>query len=253
MYNVIKLEYKQGKRFASVRGEARTVKGLCRQPDRVESRTFIPRDNLNPFPLLYFFDFWVNIMSERPTLCKELDSKTLKSYYYLKEELVCFCRENNLSVSGSKTELTERIALFLDTGTVSASVQRKRVKSDIGTITEATEIEDNIVCSEKHRAFFKEKIGKSFSFNVVFQKWLKANSGKTYGDAINAYYRIMEEKKKSKTTIDKQFEYNNYIRDFFSDNKGRTLEDAIICWKYKKSLKGHNRYERTDLIALNKG
>ncbi|MDD7668276.1 MAG: DUF6434 domain-containing protein, partial [Agathobacter sp.] len=41
-----------------------------------------------------------------------------------------------------------------------------------------------------------EKIGKSFSFNVLFQKWLKGNAGKTYGDAINAYYQILEEKKK---------------------------------------------------------
>ena len=60
----------------------------------------------------------------------------------------------------------------------------------------------------------------------------------------------MEEKKNSKTTIDKQFEYNTYIRDFFSDNKGRTLEEAIICWKYKKSLPGHNGYEKADLKVL---
>ena len=61
---------------------------------------------------------------------------------------------------------------------------------------------------------------------------------------------ILEEKKKGKTQIDRQFEYNTYIRDFFEDNKGKTLDQAIICWKYKKSLKGHNRYERADLIAL---
>ena len=113
-------------------------------------------------------------------------------------------------------------------------------------------IEPNIVCSEKHRAFFKEKIGKTFSFNVAFQKWLKSNAGKTYADAIQAYYAILEEKKKSKTVIDKQFEYNTYIRDFFADNNGMSLENAIKCWKYKKSLKGHNRYEKSDLIALEK-
>lgn len=84
----------------------------------------------------------------------------------------------------------------------------------------------------------------------MFQKWLKSNAGKTYGDAINAYYQILEEKKKGKTTIDKQFEYNTYIRDFFEDNQGRDLEEAIICWKYKKSLQGHNRYEKSDLVAL---
>lgn len=54
-----------------------------------------------------------------------------------------------------------------------------------------------------------EKIGKSFSLNVLFQKWLKANSGKIYKEAIEAYYQILEEK--------------------------------------KKGLKGHNRYEKFDL------
>lgn len=40
------------------------------------------------------------------------------------------------------------------------------------------------------------------------------------------------------------------FRDFFADNKGKSLEEAIKCWKYKKQLQGHNRYEKTDLEAL---
>ena len=79
-----------------------------------------------------------------------------------------------------------------------------------------------------HRKFYENEIGKTFKFNVLFQKWLKNN----------------------KTTIDKQFEYNTYIRDFFNDNKDKSLEDAIKCWKYKKSLKGHNKYEKEDLNIL---
>ena len=127
---------------------------------------------------------------------------------------------------------------------------RKKNGVTIATLTEDTVIEPNIVCSEKHRAFFNEKIGKSFSFNVPFQKWLKANAGKTYGDAIQAYYRILEEKKQRKTEIGRQFEYNTYIRDFFADNPGKSLHDAIVCWNYKKSLPGHHRYEQSDLHAL---
>lgn len=117
-------------------------------------------------------------------------------------------------------------------------------------ITLNTIIEENLVCSEKHRAFYKKQIGNSFSFNVTFQKWLKNNSGKTYQDSIVAYYQILEDKKKNKTTIDKQFEYNTYIRDFFNDNKDKSLDQAIKCWKYKKSLKGHNKYEKEDLEIL---
>ena len=189
-------------------------------------------------------------MSERPELNKDLDAETFREFYYLKEELIDFCRKNNLSVSGSKIELTERINYFLETGKVLKTSEKRKVTANIDAITEDTKIEENIICSEKHRAFFKEKIGKTFSFNVLFQKWLKNNPGKTYGEAIKAYYQILEEKKNGKTTIDKQFEYNTYIRDFFEDNKGKRLEEAIICWRYKKGLKGHNHYEKSDLAAL---
>ncbi len=189
-------------------------------------------------------------MSERPELNIELDGKTFRSFYYLKEELVEFCRTNHLPVSGGKIELTDRIACFLDTGKVLSSSTKIRRAEKIGDITEETKIEPNIVCSETHRAFFRNRIGKSFSFNVAFQKWLKCNTGKTYGEAVAAYYEILEDKKNRKTTIDKQFEYNTYIRDFFADNKGKSLDDAIKCWKHKKSVQGHNRYEKSDLTAL---
>lgn len=189
-------------------------------------------------------------MNKRPDLDINLDSKTFRGYYYLKEELVDFCRKHNLQSTGGKLELTDRIAEFLDTGKRNTATHTKRKSPSVGEITLDTVIESNFVCSEKHRAFYKEHIGKSFSFNVLFQKWLKSNAGKTYRDSIDAYHQILEDKKRQKTTIDRQFEYNTYIRDFFADNKDKTLELAIKCWKYKKSLKGHNRYEREDLKIL---
>lgn len=189
-------------------------------------------------------------MSERPDLDITLDGKTFREYYYLKEELVDFCRKHNLQAAGGKLELTDRIAEFLDTGKRNSETHIKRKSPSVVEITLDTVIESNFVCSEKHRAFYKEHIGKSFSFNVLFQKWLKNNAGKTYRESIDAYYQILEDKKKNKTTIDRQFEYNTYIRDFFTDNKDKNLEQAIKCWKYKKSLKGHNKYEREDLKIL---
>ena len=189
-------------------------------------------------------------MNERPKLNKNLDAITFRSFYYLKQELADFCKENGLPTSGSKAELTDRIAYFLDTGNVLKFSAERKTVANIGTLTEDAVIEPNIFCSEKHRAFFREKIGKSFSFNVPFQKWLKTNAGKTYGDAIRAYDRILEEKKQTKTEIGVQFAYNTYIRDFFADNPGKSLHDAIVCWNYKKSLPGHHKYERSDLVAL---
>lgn len=189
-------------------------------------------------------------MKDRPMLDKNLDSKTFRDFYYLKEELKEFCRKNNLPTAGGKLEITDRIACYLDTEKkLPAKVEKKKTPI-ITDLNDETEIEPNFVCSEKHRAFFKEQIGNNFSFNVTFQKWLKCNAGKTYKEAITAYYQILEDKKKSNTKIDKQFEYNTYIRDFFADNKGKSLEQAIKCWKYKKQLQGHNRYEKSDLGAL---
>lgn len=119
-------------------------------------------------------------MSQRPELNTKLDAATFRNFYYLKQELAGFCKENGLPTSGSKAELTDRIAYFLDTGSVLKSTAERKATVNIGTLTEDTVIEPNIVCSEKHRAFFSEKIGKRFSFNVPFQKWLKANTGKTF-------------------------------------------------------------------------
>ena len=191
-------------------------------------------------------------MSRRPELNKALDSSIFREYYYLKEELVKFCRENGLPVSGSKAELTERTAHFLETGkilhrTSGNAAKKAQIFSEISL---DSVIEPGFICSEKHREFFKEHIGSSFSFTVPFQKWLKSNSGKTYRDAVNAYEEFRKDRKRGVSSIDKQFEYNTYIRDFFADNPGKSLADAIRCWKYKKGLPGNHKYERSDLLIL---
>ncbi len=133
-------------------------------------------------------------MSERPALDRNLDSKTFCDFYFLKEELVNFCRENGLPVSGGKIELADRIAYFLDTGKVlPASAARKKAAA-ISTINEDTKIEADFVCSEK---LIKKRL-------LLTIKFLRR----------------------------------------------RKKEEAIKCWKYKKQLQGHSRYEKSDLIAI---
>lgn len=189
-------------------------------------------------------------MDKRPDLNVNISCDEFQSFYYLKEELIEFCKEQGLQVIGSKIELTDRISCFLKTGQrKSTTLSNKRANKIIDIFLDSI-IEDNFICSETHREFYKNQIGISFSFNVDFQKWLKSNSGKTYKESIDAYYKIKEDKKNNKSMIDSQFEYNTYIRDFFLENKDKKLEDAIKCWKYKKSIKGHNKYESSDLMIL---
>ena len=193
-------------------------------------------------------------MMERPVLSRELECDTFLQYYYLKEELIVFCRENGLCITGAKQDLTKRIGNFLSTGKklIAATGTRKKIGIEVKYISLDSVIEENFVCTEKHREFFKSVIGNKFSFNVSFQKYLKNNSGKTYSAAVKQWYKIQEDKivNKGRSQIDSQFEYNTYIRDFFENNKDKTLKDAINCWKYKKNLPGHNRYEVQDLYAI---
>jgi hypothetical protein len=184
-----------------------------------------------------------------PELTRDLKPEEFQEYYFLKEELKEFCRSEGLKVSGSKDDLEKRIIHYLSTGEeLKESSVRKCSAETSKEITLDSRLGENFRCSEDKREFFECHIGKGFKFKVKFQKWLKANPDKTYRDAIDAYYEIQNSGEKSE--IGRQFQYNQYIRDFFEDNEDKSLDDAIRCWKYKKSIKGHNRYERSDLEAL---
>ena len=182
-------------------------------------------------------------------LTKDLNPEEFKEYYFLKEDLKDFCRAEGLKISGSKQDLEKRIIHYLVTGEKLKETSAKQSQNKYSSeITLDSKLGYNFKCSEDKRVFFESKIGKGFKFKVKLQKWLKANPDKTYREAIEAYYEIQNSKEK--TNIDKQFQYNQYIRDFFENNFDKSLDDAIKCWKYKKSLKVHNRYEESDLEAL---
>lgn len=180
---------------------------------------------------------------------KDMTKADFLETYFMKEELQQFARREGLQVQGPKLVLTEIIAHYLETGErITKSVQKK--KDDDADITLDTIITLPISYSEKKRAFFKQYLGESFHFAVVFQRWLKEHEGSTYQEAVDAFPKLMEEKKKKTTSIDRQFQYNTYIRAFFADNKGKSLDDAIQCWNYKKATPGSHAYEREDLVAL---
>ena len=184
-----------------------------------------------------------------PKLTRNLKPEEFKEYYFLKEELKDFCRSEGLKVGGSKGDLEKRVVHYLGTG---EELKERKVRQNSNeTATEISldsKLGENFKCSEDKRAFFKKEIGSGFKFKVKFQKWLKANPEKTYRDAVAAYHEIQNSDEK--TEIGKQFQYNRYIRDFFKNNDDKSLDDAIKCWKYKKSLKGHNKYEDSDLKVL---
>lgn len=69
----------------------------------------------------------------RPKLTKTLNVDEFSDFYWLKEELQSFCRNNGISASGSKIELSERIETFLDTGEIKKALRKAKSISKKGT------------------------------------------------------------------------------------------------------------------------
>ncbi len=191
----------------------------------------------------------------RPKLNKEISPADFSDFYWLKEELVAFCKAQGIHSSGGKIEITKRIRLFLETGEINDTPDFPKAKSvskfdwNHEVLTLETKITDNYKNSENVRKFLSDRIGKHFRFNVPFMKWTRQNCGKTLRDAIAEWNRIYELKKdkNTRTEIDPQFEYNRYIRAFLSDNPDMTVKDAIKYWKLKRANRGSCEYLKSDL------
>ena len=197
-------------------------------------------------------------MNTRPTLTNSTTPKDFQDFYWLKEELSTFCRQEGLKVGGSKIELASRITHYLRTGernsTTPKSTPKPSSKFDWRTeqLSLTTKITDNYTNTENVRLFFEQAIGKSFKFNVKFMNWMKTNKGKTLSDAVAAW-QIIKQAAKDQTRpkeIAPQFEYNRYLRDFLQDNPNKDRKMGIELWKIKKAKRGDNVYRRTDLKWL---
>ncbi|WP_087975168.1 DUF6434 domain-containing protein [Oceanobacillus rekensis] len=184
----------------------------------------------------------------RPNLNQEINSKDFNDYYWLKEELQLFCRENGISASGSKVEISARIETFLRTGKIIEPSKKPKVKRKAepqAKLSLDTVITEDHRCSQEVRYFFNTMI-PNFHFSTYIQNYFKNNNGKTYREVVDAWYEEIERKKDPsyKKEISPQFEYNQFFRDFFADlnNKGKSRKEAIEAWNAIKKLPGSNKY-----------
>jgi hypothetical protein len=190
----------------------------------------------------------------RPNLSKDISIESFKDFYWLKEELQTFCRENGISSTGSKMEISDRIETFLRTGGIKNPIRKTKINRTLESqvhLSLDTVISENHRCSQDVRAFFKTVIPK-FPFSTYIQNYFKSNVGKTYRDAVDAWYEEEERKKDPtfKKKIAPQFEYNQFTSDFFADpkNQGKSRAEAIEAWNKIKKLPGSNKYEPNNEI-----
>lgn len=190
----------------------------------------------------------------RPILNKNISVKDFNEFYWLKQELVDFCRTLGISTSGGKIEIADRIRHYLSTGTIPITESSKfksisKFNWNKEALTKSTIITDNYKTTYNVRNFYLKEIGPHFALNVIFIKWLKENSGKTLGDAIIEWNKIYNLKKDKSyvSEIGPQFEYNRYMRAFLNDNPELSSKDAMKYWKLKRSQRGISEYNKKDL------
>jgi hypothetical protein len=173
--------------------------------------------------------------SNRPALSSKLTASEFLRHYWLKSELVGFCRSVGLSSAGGKIEITQRIEVFLASGERMAPPSRATVGQSAKMtdyFTLSTVIVPGFRCSQGLRAFFEREIGHSFHFNGVMREFITNRIGCTLGEAIQAY--LESKASPLKTEIAPQFEYNRHIREYFELHPGASRKEAIAAWKKKR-------------------
>ncbi|MEM9325784.1 MAG: DUF6434 domain-containing protein [Bacteroidota bacterium] len=196
-------------------------------------------------------------MADRPSFAELATGDDFLSWYWLKAEMVQYCKAAGLPHNGSKFELRDRIAYALDhDGAVLAPEKKKKPTSTFdwanAELTLDTLITDNVSFGPNFRGFMESEIGPSFVCHGDFMDWVKANIGKTLSDAVAAW-RELEGRKKDpafRREIRSFNMYNQYTRDFLDDNPGSGLALARSHWDKKKRLPapgGFVKYERSDL------
>ena len=194
---------------------------------------------------------------KRPSFEDINSGAEFNQWYWLKDEMVVFCKRLNLPAHGRKFELRDRLMYALDNnGSILKEAKPKKSLSDFNwakaELSLETKITDNVSFGPNFRGFMKMHIGPSFSCHSDFMDWVKANPGRSLGDAINQWLAL--EKRKKTPGFKRQIADNNmyaqYTRDFLSDNKGMRLSDAKKYWLIKKELpttNGFVRYDPSDL------
>ncbi|MEM7715028.1 MAG: DUF6434 domain-containing protein, partial [Cyanobacteria bacterium P01_A01_bin.68] len=135
---------------------------------------------------------------ERPKLNNISSAEEFKNWYWLKEELIAYCREVGIKTTGGKFEIAERIINYLNTGeTKTNQAQNKSIKKPTSKfnwknepLTVDTVITDNYKNNSNVRKFFIEQVGAKFSFSIDLMQWMKDNVGKTLGDAVLEWHRL---------------------------------------------------------------
>ncbi|MEL7372181.1 MAG: DUF6434 domain-containing protein [Myxococcota bacterium] len=187
----------------------------------------------------------------RPKMEALRTAEEFRRWYWLKTELVEYCRAQGLATAGNKPDLQARIETWLTDGTRQAPAARpKRQGIDWrqATLTPATRIDGAYRNTQNMRAFMKHHASPRFAFSNEFMQWMRSNVGKTLADAV-AFWTELDRKKREdgyREASLPQNQYAQFSRAIAEAAPGIKAINIRRIWKLKRTGPGPHVYTPGD-------
>jgi hypothetical protein len=179
------------------------------------------------------------VTSKRPPLAPSLAPEEFRRWYWLKQELTDFAKQEGLSTSGDKPTLANRIALFLagvDHATAAAATKavRQTISQRVSEpLTAETLLGPKQASSQQLRPFFVQAIGPKFAYDIHMRTFLASDQTKTLGEAV-AHWHATRNTAKPETLP--QLELVRFTKAWHLANPTGTQLQCRAAWKHYKSL-----------------
>ncbi len=173
--------------------------------------------------------------AQRPSLTPAMSAEEFRAWYWLKEDLVAFCRAHDLSRAGLKREIEARICAYLSGSEKSKPrVQPRRAGVMPREFALETIIGKGWRCSPVLGSYLRSVLGRSFHFNQAMRTFIHTAEGRTLRDACLLYQNSVRPGA-PKAAIPEQLEYNRHFREYFRDHPKATRDEAIAAWRRKRA------------------
>jgi hypothetical protein len=181
------------------------------------------------------------VVNERPALTSAMTEEEFRSWYWLKAELVTFCRAERLPYSGNKSDIERVISAHLAGVPYRAVASPARLpKRKTITMPTSFTLTDTIgegwTCNPALGSFFRQQVGSGFRFNKAMRDFIHGGAGRTLAEAVDCY-RVSVAPGQPKREIAASLEYNQHTRAYYADHPQATRAEVIAAWWTKRGTR----------------
>ena len=170
--------------------------------------------------------------SHRPPLTPQMTPDEFARWYWTVAELRPFARALGITSTGTKLELSDRIAARLAGREPKAAPRGRRTRLT-PPLTATSVIPEGVVLSRELRNWFTAEIGPQFHVDQHMRDFLRNGAGHTLEDAVGHWYATRE---LPRPEIAVQFELNRFTRAWRAANPHGSTAELRRAWQnYRNS------------------